>query len=120
MKQKLWILMFVIFLVDQSFLKSAALDPFDDTPVYILFTASPTQIASIALVDQEAYKGLMGELEAFQYRFYDKLLSEEEAPMILKKLQTKSQLILANKDSQEKFLAHLKNVVGYHRIKFVE
>ncbi len=117
MKQKFYFFILIVVLANHFFVQSS---DFDDTPTYIIFTASPAQIASIVSLDQEAYKMLIGELKAFQYRFYDKLLSEQEAPMILKKLQTKSQLILSNKGSQEKFLAHLKNVAGHHRIKFIE
>ncbi len=117
MKQKFYFFILIVVLANHFFVQCSG---FNDTATYIIFTASPAQIASINSLDREAYKSLMGELKAFQYRFYDQLLSEQEAPIILKKLQTKSQLILADKDSQKKFLAHLKHVAGHHRIKFIE
>ncbi len=60
----------------------------------------------------------MNELKAFQYRFHDKLLSLEELPFILKKIQTKSLLTLSDKESQKKFNEYLKNIAGWHQIKF--
>jgi hypothetical protein len=117
MKQKFYFFILIVVLANHFFMQCS---DFNDTPTYIILTASPAQIASIDSLDRQAYERLIGELKAFQYRFYDELLSEQEAPMILKKLQTKSQLILANKDSQEKFLAHLKHVAGHHKIKFIE
>lgn len=119
MKQKLYFLITVCVVSGQFFMQGALDDDFDDTPVIILFEASPGQLASITPLDQQAYKNLMNELKAFQYRFFDNLLSLEEAPFVLKKLQTKSQLMLADKDSQEKFNEHLKNVAGHYRIRFV-
>ena len=118
MKQKLSCLMLISAFAFQ-FLQGAEVD-FDDTPVSIIFTASPEQYASIASLDQQAYRNLMKELIAFQYRVYDNLLQPEELPVILKNLYIKSQLLLADKDSQDKFRAHLRNVAGHHRIQFVE
>jgi hypothetical protein len=117
MKQKFLFLMMICGFVGSIALQASNSD-FDDTPVLILFTASPAQLASISPLDRIAYKSMVGELIAFQYRVHDKLLSSEELPFVLKKIHTNSLLTLFDRESQKKFDEHLKSVAGWHKIKF--